>query len=91
MGIDEQTIELARSAVSQDVKTNAALQFAKEIFDNKGRVGDMAFNKVRAAGFDEAAITEIIAAVALSIFTNYVNNAAKTEIDFPKLLPINQS
>lgn len=91
MGLDDQSIELARSSVSKDTKVNAALQFAKEVFESRGQVTNTAFVKIRAAGFDDAAITEIIAAVALNVFTNYINNAAQTEIDFPKLSPINQN
>ena len=37
-------------------------------------------------GFDAAAeIVEIIAHVALNVFTNYFNRAAETDIDFPKV------
>jgi alkylhydroperoxidase family enzyme len=38
---------------------------------------------VRQAGWSDAAIAEIIAAVALNLFTNVFNKAAETEIDFP--------
>jgi alkylhydroperoxidase family enzyme len=40
--------------------------------------------QVRAAGFDDGAIAEVVANVALSIFTNYFTNVAETDIDFPK-------
>ena len=35
------------------------------------------------AGFGDAQIVEIVAHVALNIFTNYANNVANTKIDFP--------
>ena len=38
---------------------------------------------VKAAGFDDAQIVEIVLHVALNTLTNYVNEVAKTEIDFP--------
>jgi len=38
---------------------------------------------LRAAGFDEAGIIEIVVNVALNVLTNYVNNVARTDIDFP--------
>nr|MDH4440961.1 carboxymuconolactone decarboxylase family protein [Rhizobium sp.] len=41
--------------------------------------------KVRAAGYSDAEILEIIAHVALNTFTNYVNEALGTEIDFPRI------
>jgi alkylhydroperoxidase family enzyme len=41
--------------------------------------------RLREAGFDDAEITEIVADVALNIFTNYFNLVAGTEIDFPRV------
>ena len=38
-----------------------------------------------AAGYSDAEILEIIAHVALNTFTNYVNEALGTEIDFPRV------
>ncbi|MEP6925366.1 MAG: hypothetical protein ABI954_12940 [Pyrinomonadaceae bacterium] len=40
---------------------------------------------VKAAGFADGEIAEIVAHVALNIFTNYFNEVAQTEIDFPKV------
>ena len=37
------------------------------------------------AGWSDAEIAEIIANVALNIFTNYFNLVAQPEIDFPKV------
>ncbi len=42
---------------------------------------------VRSAGFTDGEIAEIIAHVALNIFTNYFNNTAGVEVDFPKIAP----
>lgn len=85
IGLDKQSMDLARSAVSHDNKNNAALQFVKAILETKGKVSNTEFEKVKEAGFNDAQIAEIVAAVALSIFTNYFNNIADTEIDFPKI------
>lgn len=37
----------------------------------------------REAGLDEAKIVDVIAQVSLLTLTNYLNNVAKTDIDFP--------
>jgi hypothetical protein len=37
------------------------------------------------AGNSEAEIVEIIAHVGMNIFTNYFNNVAHTEVDFPRV------
>lgn len=91
IGLDAAVLDQARSGISSDEKTNAVLEFAKAVLDTKGNVSDYAIEKFKGAGFGETQIAEIIASVALSIFTNYFNNAARTDIDFPKLEPINKN
>jgi alkylhydroperoxidase family enzyme len=66
-------------------KATAALRFAKRLVSSHGRPGDADFNSVRSAGFTDAEIAEIVAHVALNIFTNYFNNTAQVEVDFPKI------
>ncbi|MFO0967174.1 MAG: hypothetical protein U0793_16540 [Gemmataceae bacterium] len=39
---------------------------------------------VRAAGYGDAEIAEVVAHVGLNVFTNYFNNVARTPLDFPK-------
>jgi hypothetical protein len=56
----------------------AALQFARELVAKRGRATD---GDVETDG----EIAEIIAHVALNIFTNYFNNTAEVEVDFPKI------
>ena len=38
---------------------------------------------VKAAGYTDAQIIEIVLHVALNTWTNYINTVAETEIDFP--------
>jgi len=64
-------------------KTQAALDFAKAILHSRGHVTDAQLQAVRAAGFGDADIVEIVSHVAMNTFTNYFNNVAKTVIDFP--------
>ncbi len=68
---------------SADTKTQAALTFAKVIVAERGRVSDSDLAQVRAAGYSEAEITEIVATVSANIFTNYFNHVADTAVDFP--------
>lgn len=89
IGIDADALAQARIGVSSDEKTNAALEFAKEVLDTKGKVSDEAIAKFKQAGYGEEQIAEIVASVSLSIFTNYFNNTANTDVDFPKLASIN--
>ena len=40
---------------------------------------------LRNAGFDDEGIVELLAHVALNLFTNYVNVALDVPVDFPKV------
>ena len=68
---------------SGDAKTQAAINFAKVLLNHRGQIGEADFAAVRAAGFGDAEIVEIIGHVGVNIFTNYFNNAVGTVIDFP--------
>ena len=70
---------------SGDAKTGAALRFARSLVAKRGFVDDAEVEAVRAAGFDDGAIAEMIAHVALNTFTNYFNHVAQTEVDFPRV------
>jgi uncharacterized peroxidase-related enzyme len=78
-----EALDAARRAESADPRTRAALQFARRVVEARGHVfgGDLA--SVKAAGFDDGAIAEIVANVAVNVFTNLFNSVAATDIDFP--------
>jgi uncharacterized peroxidase-related enzyme len=76
-------IEAAREGHSSDARTDAALHFARRVTESRGRVSDTEIAALRNAGFDEASVIEIVVTVALNVLTNYVNNVAQTDIDFP--------
>jgi alkylhydroperoxidase family enzyme len=61
------------------------LRFALQVAQTRGRVTDADLATLRLAGFDEASVIEIIVNVALNVLTNYVNNVAQTDIDFPQV------
>ena len=81
--IDAATLANARNAVSADPKTEAALKFANVLLAKKGLVNDSDVDAVKAAGLTDGEIGEVVGHVALNILTNYFNNTANTEIDFP--------
>ena len=59
------------------------MQFAAKVMRERGHVSDADIKSVREAGFADSQIVEIIAVVAENCFTNFLNEAAKTDIDFP--------
>jgi uncharacterized peroxidase-related enzyme len=86
VGLSAEAINDARHGASQEAKAHAALQFARIVTQKRGHVSDADLAEVRRAGYNDAEVSEIIANVALNIFTNYFNEAANTEIDFPKVV-----
>jgi len=84
-GLQADEILESRASRSVDAKQDAGLRFAQALVVNRGDVSDAALNRVRAAGFNDAEITEIVANVAVNIFTNYFNHVARTVVDFPRV------
>jgi uncharacterized peroxidase-related enzyme len=82
-GLTEGDLDKARDAKADDARLAATLAFAKAITEKRGRVSDADVTAVRRAGVSDAEILDVVANVALTTFTNYLNEVAKTEIDFP--------
>ncbi len=85
VGLDREQIVASRKGDSSSPKTAAALTFAKRVLETKGQIGEADLAAVREASFSEGEIAEIIAHVALNVFTNYFNVATDVAIDFPKV------
>ena len=77
----EETVD-ARRGESHDAKQRAAIVFARQLVTDRGHVSDDAIRDLRQAGYTEGEIAEIVAHVAVNIFTNYFNHVAETDIDF---------
>jgi len=84
-GLSEEKILASRYLDSADGKVGAALRFAQEVVVTRGEVSDDGLARLRAAGFADSEVAEIIANVALNIFTNYFNRFTRTDVDFPKV------
>jgi uncharacterized peroxidase-related enzyme len=81
--LDAAEIEANRRGSSDDAKAAAAVLFATKVVKARGHVVDADVAAVKAAGFSQGEIIEIVLHVALNTLTNYVNEVAQTEIDFP--------
>lgn len=84
--LDVAEIARNRAGASSDPRSDAALRFALRIVETRGRVSDAELAEIRNAGFSEAQLVEIVGLVAVNVFTNYLNNLAETDIDFPVVL-----
>ena len=83
VGLNPAEILASRQAQADDAKCNSGLRFAQLMVVDRGEVSDAEMAKVKAAGYSDGEIAEIVANVAVSIFTNYFNHVARTEVDFP--------
>jgi uncharacterized peroxidase-related enzyme len=84
VGLTAEQIRDSRLGTAVDPKADALIRFARAVVETRGRVSTADLDDVREAGFDDGAIAEVVAHVALNVFTNYFNELAETDIDFPK-------
>ncbi|MGI9290482.1 MAG: carboxymuconolactone decarboxylase family protein [Gammaproteobacteria bacterium] len=77
--------EAARNLVgtASDPRIAAILNFSKAVVSKRGWLDDGELEQLRSAGITDQEIVEIIATVAVNLFTNYFNHIAGTDIDFP--------
>ena len=81
--LSDAEIAANRDGGSADPKADAAVRFAVELVNSRGHVSEADVKAVKQAGYNDAQVIEIVLHVALNTLTNYVNEMAKTEIDFP--------
>ncbi len=87
-GLSADDILAGRTGDSEDRRIKAALAFANDVLENRGKVSDEQIAAVRAAGFGDDEIVEIVTSVVLGCFTNFLNNVADTELDISQAEPV---
>jgi uncharacterized peroxidase-related enzyme len=85
--LDEAEIAANRAGASNEPKAAAAVRFAAKVVRERGHVGESDLRALKTAGYDDAEVVEIVFHVALNTWTNYINEVAKTDIDFPVVVP----
>ena len=86
-GASAAEMEAAREGRSADPRTQAAISFALKVVEKRAHIDGADIEALRRAGFDDELIVEIVAHVALNLFTTYVNVAFDVEVDFPSVKP----
>ncbi|TPI34732.1 carboxymuconolactone decarboxylase family protein [Mesorhizobium sp. B3-1-6] len=84
-GLSPEGIRRAREGKAETAIDAVIASFARRVLEKRGQVTDAEVAAVRSAGLDDARIIEVIANVAINVLTNYTNNVALTDIDFPKV------
>jgi uncharacterized peroxidase-related enzyme len=85
--LDEAEIATNRDGGSTNPHADAAVKFAVQVTRERGHISEADLRAVKAAGYDDAQVIEIVLHVALNTWTNYINEVATTEIDFPLVAP----
>ena len=78
----EETIDI-RTLNVKDSKLAALTALANAITITRGRPEQQFVDQFLAAGYDKAALVELIGMVAVNTFNNYLNHIAGTTVDFP--------
>jgi uncharacterized peroxidase-related enzyme len=84
-GLGDDEIKRSLRGDASEPKARAAVTFAKKLIIYRGAVDDADVAAVKAAGFSDEEVIEIVGNVALNLFTNYFNHVAATDIDFPRV------
>ncbi|MEO3806600.1 carboxymuconolactone decarboxylase family protein [Nonomuraea sp. B1E8] len=82
-GLTAEEAGRARRGQAADASAEAALTLAAALVRTRGGVTDGDLKAAREAGLDDGQIAEVVANVALNVFTNYLNKTADTDIDWP--------
>ena len=76
--MSEEDIRQARSGT-----LSAIAALAHQITESRGQLSDAQIAAAHEAGLTDSKIVEVVAQVTLVTLTNYLNNIAATDIDFP--------
>lgn len=83
VGVGADDALAARRGVSSDARAQALLDFTNAVIEKNGNVSDAELAAFRAAGFDDRAAIEVVAAITAMTFTALYNHIHQTEVDFP--------
>ncbi len=84
LGMSAAELHDTRLGRSEDEKIQAALNFVEALMDGRGHVDAKVQAAVFAKGWSQAQVAEIVAHVALNVYSNYFKQIAQPELDFPK-------
>lgn len=88
--LSDDQIMNARRGKMDEPKNAALLRFVDAMVEKKGFVSDEELNAFRSAGYDDAAVVEVVGAIVVNYFTNLFNHVHDTEVDpvFPPAAPL---
>ena len=84
-GVSAETLAAAQIGQSSDPRTAAALAFALKVVAQRAQVSDADVAQLHEVGFGDEQVVELLAHVALNVYTNYINVALDVPVDFPRI------
>ncbi len=82
-GLSEGETILIRKGAASTPKASALVAFTQALLQPAARLTDEQLQALRAAGYSDAQITEIVLVIAQTVFTNLFNRVHQTPLDFP--------
>mgnify|MGYP003638279713 CR=1 FL=1 len=82
-GLSEAETLQARAGHGTKPRSGALAAFARELVDKRGHIEPAAIDTYRQSGLSDEDMLEVVAHTAATTLTNYANNVARTEVDFP--------
>ena len=89
--VDSVELEAARDAKSADPHVADLLALSDAIVRGRGTIDDSTLAEARDAGVTDAEIAEVVGNIALNVLTNYLNNLAHTDVEYPLVTPRSRS
>lgn len=84
-GLSDDDMKANRAGSSTDARAAAGVAFALALNEHKGGITAGEFNAVRAAGYSDAEIVEIVVHVGMNLLTNILAKSLEIDIDFPRV------
>jgi uncharacterized peroxidase-related enzyme len=84
-GLKPEELIDARKGKAEEPKAQATLDLVNNLLEQRGDVSDEQLADARAAGLSDAELVEVVGQVAVMTLTNFLNQLAHTEIDFPRV------
>ncbi len=91
IGMDADDLRATRQADSADARTAAALRLVKALVLHDAANAETALTEALQAGWNEAEVGELVAHIALNVFSNYFKQIAEPPLDFPVAPPLEKA
>lgn len=83
VGLSPEALADTQRGRSDDPKENAVLRLTVALLEGRGALPQAEFDQAHAGGLNDAEIGEVIAHIALNVFSNFFNHVAQPDLDFP--------